>query len=453
MHLQLLSALVLATSQFVSAQAATSTSSSILAVSSPAWLPDFPKPADVVAAYPTNLPNITATLSHASLNLSEYPEPWSSPKTDHPEIAAVMKALDWTKVPNAAIHTDDKNGDISFSGYDENKDPYCWWSDTNCVKPKATYLPEDVYECPKAGDWGQTFDDGPFNPSDEKALIPLNKWAEPELYNFLAQHNQKATLFYIGSNVVTFPAAARRALNDGHVICVHTWSHPQMTTQSNIKVVAEFYWTLRAIKQTLGITPKCWRPPYGDVDDRVRAIAWQMGLRTFLWDRDSNDWAMPGDGGGDLPPATVDGYFEGWIESRKNGTDTKTGHVVLEHELNNSTVEMAEKWLPKMQQTFNVITPHACMNITQPYWEDSFVYPTGNTAPAPSANATSNATAAASTTAASAKTTDAAPAGEASKTVPSELSQDSGKPTSAASSVTGSVSLAGLALAAALLLN
>lgn len=89
-----------------------------------------------------------------------------------------------------------------------------------------------------------------------------------------------------------FPDAAQRALNDGHTICSHTWSHPQMTTLTDEEIVGQLYWTHRAIKEVLGITPKCWRPPFGDVDDRVRAIAWQMGMRTFLWDQDSFDWNM-----------------------------------------------------------------------------------------------------------------------------------------------------------------
>jgi peptidoglycan/xylan/chitin deacetylase (PgdA/CDA1 family) len=92
--------------------------------------------------------------------------------------------------------------------------------------------------------------------------------------------------------VVNFPEAAQRALNDGHTICSHTWSHPQMTSLTSEEVVAQLYWTQKAIKEAMGITPKCWRPPYGDVDDRVRAIAWQMGMRTILWDQDSNDWNM-----------------------------------------------------------------------------------------------------------------------------------------------------------------
>ena len=86
---------------------------------------------------------------------------------------------------------------------------------------------------------------------------------------------------------MTYPEAAKRALNDGHYICVHTWSHPAMTTITNDQAVAEFYWTLKAIKEATGVTPKCWRPPQGDVDDRIRSIAWQMGMRTVLWNRDT----------------------------------------------------------------------------------------------------------------------------------------------------------------------
>jgi hypothetical protein len=175
--------------------------------------------------------------------------------------------------------------------------------------------------------------------------------------------------------VIAAPAAAQRALADGHTLCVHTWSHPAMTSLANDNVVAELYWTLKAIKEVTGVTPKCWRPPFGDVDDRVRAIAWQMGLTTVLWDEDTNDWNMPGSGGGNLSPSTVDGYFENWIAARKNGTDNKSGHIVLQHELNNATVSMAEKWLPQVQEAFKVVPWNQCFNVSHPYWETSFVYP------------------------------------------------------------------------------
>ncbi|KAG1053556.1 hypothetical protein G6F43_004368 [Rhizopus delemar] len=358
----------------VQVYAATSTSSNYLPQFSPSF-PKIKKASGVVSSYNAGPYDTSSKLSTETLK--GYPEPWSSPDTSHPEIKAVYKKINWSKVPKAPVRKQKSNGDWEFDS-DGDDDPYCWWSDTNCVKPKASYLPPDIYECPKKGDWGLTYDDGPFNKldADAEGASKENPYAEPALYNFLAKRNLHANLFYIGSNVVTYPAAAKRALNNGHQLCVHTWSHPVMTTQSNIKVVAELYWTLKAIKEATGVTPKCWRPPQGDVDDRVRSIAWQMGLRTVLWNEDSNDWNMPdNDNGGTLSPKKVDGYFQSWINAEKAGK-FKTGLVVLEHELNRKTVNMTMHWLPTLEKTFNVVPALSCNGISQPYWETNFVYPT-----------------------------------------------------------------------------
>ncbi|GAN03413.1 carbohydrate esterase family 4 protein [Mucor ambiguus] len=370
----------------------TSTSSGVPAQVSPAWLSDITPIAGNVKAYPsgTNTSIPTGPLPTVNFSTTAYPEGWKSPSTTSAEVQAVIKALDWSKVPGSAVRKADSNGGVSMSGYDSSKDPDCWWSASGCVKSKNASIPADVAACPQVGDWGLTYDDGPLT-------ADAGEWAEPNLYDFLAKENQKAALFYIGSNVIAAPAAAQRALADGHTLCVHTWSHPAMTSQSNEAVVAELYWTMRAIKEVTGVTTKCWRPPYGDVDDRVRAIAWQMGLTTVLWDLDTNDWNMPGDGGGNLSPSTVDGYFESWISAVKNGTD-KTGHIVLQHELNNATVSMAEKWLPQVKEAFNVVPWNQCFNVSHPYWETSFTYPTAEN-PNPTTNTTITASSSAAITA------------------------------------------------------
>lgn len=200
MHLAGIGAFILATGSFVSAASttkssdATSTADGVLAVESPSWLPDFKIPNGVSTSYPTASPNITKSLSHATLNLSAYPEIWGEPSVHHPEVKAVMKAIDWSKVPKAPVRKVNKDGDLVMSGYNADKDPYCWWSDSNCVTPKASYLPKDIYMCPNAEDWGLNYDDGPLNPNDDDKEV--TKYAEPELYNFLANNkNQKATLF------------------------------------------------------------------------------------------------------------------------------------------------------------------------------------------------------------------------------------------------------------------
>lgn len=63
----------------------------------------------------------------------------------------------------------------------------------------------------------------------------------------------------VGSNVVTFPDAAKRGFQSGHGICLHTWSHSAMTTLTNEQIVAELYWALRAVKHATGVTSRCWR--------------------------------------------------------------------------------------------------------------------------------------------------------------------------------------------------
>ncbi|KAI8988043.1 hypothetical protein BDF20DRAFT_970080 [Mycotypha africana] len=372
-----LGAVVLASSKYLAFAAPTKTSTSYIPQFSPVF-PEMGSASNVINAYNYGPYNRSATLPLDQL--SGYPDPWDTPDPTSDEVRAVIDQINWNLVPDAPVRVQKDNGDFK-TPKDENEDPYCWWSDTNCLTPKIE-IPGDLHSCPNAGEWGLSFDDGPFNllEADKKHADTENPFAEPALYNYMLNtNNQKAALFYIGSNVAKYPAAAKKALDDGHVLCIHTWSHPAMTTKSNAEAVSELYWSLKAVKEATGVTPKCWRPPQGDVDDRIRSIAWQMGLTTVMWDWDTNDWDMPAPNGGNLPPETVDGYFKKWIKSQKKGKE-KTGHIVLQHELNSATVSMAEKWLPVIQNTFNVLPATSCNGIEKPYWEENFVYPLRNVA-------------------------------------------------------------------------
>lgn len=51
------------------------------------------------------------------------------------------------------------------------------------------------------------------------------------------------------------------------------------------QIVAELGYTRKAIKDVLGVTPTLMRPPYGDIDDRVRAISLAMGMVPVIWTR------------------------------------------------------------------------------------------------------------------------------------------------------------------------
>jgi peptidoglycan/xylan/chitin deacetylase (PgdA/CDA1 family) len=64
---------------------------------------------------------------------------------------------------------------------------------------------------------------------------------------------------------------------------VHTWSHHPLTTLTNEQIIAELGWTRKAIKDVAGVSPLTMRPPYGDIDDRVRAISMAMDLTPVIW--------------------------------------------------------------------------------------------------------------------------------------------------------------------------
>jgi peptidoglycan/xylan/chitin deacetylase (PgdA/CDA1 family) len=78
----------------------------------------------------------------------------------------------------------------------------------------------------------------------------------------------------------------------GHEICSHTWSHSALTTLTNEQIIAEIRWTEKAIRDVIGVTPRYLRPPYGDIDDRVRAVVEAAGYRILHWNLDSFDWQI-----------------------------------------------------------------------------------------------------------------------------------------------------------------
>ncbi|THV08240.1 putative chitin deacetylase [Dendrothele bispora CBS 962.96] len=239
-------------------------------------------------------------------------------------------------------------------------DPDCWWSYFQCVTPKLAGLPMDIASVPEPMTMGYGFDDGP-------------NCSHNAFYDYLEEQNQKATMFFIGSNVLDWPLEAQRALTDGHEICAHTWSHHYMTGFVSQDAFAELYYCVKAIKLVTGVTPTCWRPPFGDVDDRIRAIAHALNLQTIIWKYDSFDWEVSA---GNTTPEQVDTNYDNFIELAQNGSLATGGSILLTHELNNYTMSEAVKYYPKLKEAFQHIVPvGVALNKTQPYVESNYSLP------------------------------------------------------------------------------
>ncbi|KAJ7653781.1 putative chitin deacetylase [Mycena rosella] len=251
-------------------------------------------------------------------------------------------------------------GDFSQVTYDQAADPDCWWTQTQCVTPKLADLKPDVASVPEPRTLGYGFDDGPA-------------CGHNRFYNYLAEQNQKATMFFIGSNVMWFPLEAQRAVADGHQICAHTWSHPSMTAATNEGAFAELWYSIQAIKLVTNVTPTCWRPPRGDVDDRIRYIATQLGLETIMWGFDSFDWEA---GTNNITTDTVQGNYDSLMAKAGSGAFDGIGAIMLTHELNNYTMQTAMDNYPKLAAAFDHLVPIAvAQNKTQPYVETNYSMP------------------------------------------------------------------------------
>jgi peptidoglycan-N-acetylglucosamine deacetylase len=159
-----------------------------------------------------------------------------------------------------------------------------------------------------------TFDDGPV--ADTRHLLRI-----------LDREDAPATFFMIGTNVAKNPGVARAVADAGHLVANHSWDHPQLTTLDDEQVRGQFRRTQDAIADATGTTPFLVRPPYGDVDGRVRSLATRAGLDVALWTLDTEDWSTR----------------DAKETRRRIAAQVEPGSIVLMHDIHRATVDAVPK--------------------------------------------------------------------------------------------------------------
>ncbi len=70
----------------------------------------------------------------------------------------------------------------------------------------------------------------------------------------------------------------------------HTYTHPHLpAVKDDARIRAELVRTQAEVKALTGQTPRFFRPPYGEYDQRVVRIAAELGLTTIEYDLPSGD--------------------------------------------------------------------------------------------------------------------------------------------------------------------
>lgn len=120
-----------------------------------------------------------------------------------------------------------------------------------------------------------TFDDGPRRSTTTRLL------------DGLAERGVQATFFLIGAQVENNEDVVRRMDEEGHQIGIHTFDHVKLTGLSRADFDDQVEKTRAVLKDVLGHNDFLLRPPYGMLDDGVRAMA---GCPIILWSIDPEDW-------------------------------------------------------------------------------------------------------------------------------------------------------------------
>jgi Predicted xylanase/chitin deacetylase len=207
-----------------------------------------------------------------------------------------------------------------------------------------------------------TFDDGPGR-------------ITPYILDVLRKYGAKATFFCLGycidKNIVaqdytgkyiTGSEIVKRANEEGHLIAIHSYDHlalPRLTDEEILN--NELSRTKNIITSLIRKTPVYFRPPYGNIDDRVNNIAKALDLKIVLWSCRSADSSTE-------PAVILDGpliYTHGPVDLYNNiMRNTENGSIILchdghsgTHDANFGIVSALDRAIPELQQKgFNFVT-------------------------------------------------------------------------------------------------
>lgn len=164
-----------------------------------------------------------------------------------------------------------------------------------------------------------TFDAGYENGNVEKILDVLKAEKVPGA-------------FFVLENLVKRNTALVKRMNDeGHLVCNHTATHPDMTTKASKEEFMQELWALEDVCEEADITlSPYYRPPEGRFSESNLKIAAENGYKTVFWSFAYADW----DNNAQVSP-------EAAIEKVIKGTHN--GEVILLHPTSATNAEILDE--------------------------------------------------------------------------------------------------------------
>jgi peptidoglycan-N-acetylmuramic acid deacetylase len=155
------------------------------------------------------------------------------------------------------------------------------------IEPQMKFIEgfNAVYGDKKAAENGDkviylTFDAGYENGNVEKIV------------NTLKKHNAPGAFFVLENFIKRNAELVKRMASEGHLICNHTMTHPDMTKISDkAKFEAQLSDLNNVLKEYCGVEmAKFYRPPEGKFSAQNLRYATELGYKTVFWSFAYADW-------------------------------------------------------------------------------------------------------------------------------------------------------------------
>lgn len=113
----------------------------------------------------------------------------------------------------------------------------------------------------------------------------------PTILDTLQRSQVKAAFFITGQYIESQPELVKRMQTEGHLVCNHTWNHPDLSTVSKDKLTQEINSLEQRYGELTGVPmDKFIRPPMGNYS--ASSLQWtrELGYTSVFWSMAWVDW-------------------------------------------------------------------------------------------------------------------------------------------------------------------
>ena len=178
-----------------------------------------------------------------------------------------------------------------------------------------------------------TFDDGPGTYTSN-------------LVDILKDNKASATFFMLGKNINIYKDTVLKVHESGMEIGYHSYNHKNFKRQKLEIIKEEFDKSNEALKSITGDTFHLVRPPYGEINDKIKDA---LDASFILWNIDTMDWRHK----------NCD-YLVNYVLEK-----AEDGNIILFHDIHKTSVDAIEKLLPELYVNgYQVVTVSNLAEVT-----------------------------------------------------------------------------------------